>query len=144
MKQENPVTTSTTLSTWKPAAGNQTIPRRESEDVIELSSSNDEGPELDGIDDIESVDRTGGDVSGTKRARSDSIASPAKKLAVLIPDDEEGFTHSTTPGKAIVALPATPCNVVAAPNSSWESCKQFWKAGDYEGTSGGDWEVSAG
>lgn len=66
MKQENPVTTSTTLSTWKPAAGNKTIPRREIEDVIELSSSNDEGPELDRIDDIESVDRTGGDVSGTK------------------------------------------------------------------------------
>ncbi|CAE6233289.1 unnamed protein product [Arabidopsis arenosa] len=145
VKQENPVTTSTTLSTWKPAARNKTIPPRES--VIELSSS-DEGSELgenlDGIADIESVDRTGGDVSGTKRARSDSIASPAKKLAVMIPEDDEGFLQSTSSGQAILALPATPCNVVAAPSSLWGSCKQFWKAGDYEGTSGGDWEVSAG
>jgi len=144
VKQENPVTTST-LSTWKPAARNKTIPPPES--VIELSSSNEGselGENLDEIAEIQSVDRTGGDdVSGTKRARSDSIASPAKRLAVMIPDDDEEFLLSTTSGQAILALPATPCNVVAAP-SSWGSCKQFWKAGDYEGTSGGDWEVSAG
>ncbi|XP_010482378.1 PREDICTED: protein MICRORCHIDIA 4-like isoform X2 [Camelina sativa] len=134
--------TSTTLSTWKPAAGSSIVPRRESGEVIEVSSSDDDegGSELgETANDVETVDlRTGNDVSGTKRARGDSVASPAKKLAFMIPDDEEGFPQ-------VLALPATPCNVVAAPSpSAWGSCKQFWKAGDYEGTSGGDWEVSAG
>ncbi|EOA12940.1 hypothetical protein CARUB_v10025919mg [Capsella rubella] len=123
------------------AGGNRIVPQR---DVMELSSDDEGGSESgdnhDGAADVESVDRrSGSDVSGTKRARNDSVARPSKKLAVLIPDDEDGFAQSS------LALTVIPCNVVAAPSSSpWGSCKQFWKAGDYEGTSGGDWEISAG
>ncbi|CAN6976955.1 unnamed protein product [Brassica oleracea var. botrytis] len=74
---------------------------------------------------------------GEKRARSGDIDTPAKRVAV-----EEGIGQSSS----IVALQATPCNVVrpSSSSSSAPSCKQFWKAGDYEGTSGGHWEVSAG
>nr|VDC79729.1 unnamed protein product [Brassica rapa] len=93
--------------------------------VIDLCSSDEE--DNDGIDASRTV--------GEKRARRDcDINTPAKRVAV-----EEGLGQSSS----IVALQATPCNVVR-PSSSAASCKQFWKAGDYEGTSGGHWEVSAG
>ncbi|KAF8051313.1 hypothetical protein N665_1747s0005 [Sinapis alba] len=86
--------------------------------------------------DLCSSDEEDGDASrivGEKRARSGTINNtPAKRVAVEEQSSEQ----------AIVALPATPCNVVRPPSSP--SCKQFWKAGDYEGTSGGHWEVSAG
>ncbi|KAJ4907437.1 hypothetical protein Rs2_11095 [Raphanus sativus] len=77
------------------------------------------------------------------RARSGATVNntPAKRVAV---EEEEGFGQSPEEERAIVALPATPCNVVRPSSSSTPSCKQFWKAGDYEGTSGGHWEVSAG
>ncbi|XP_013622133.1 PREDICTED: uncharacterized protein LOC106328268 [Brassica oleracea var. oleracea] len=89
--------------------------------VIDLCSSDEE--DNDGIGASRAV--------GEKRARSGDIDTPAKRVAV-----EEGIGQSSS----IVALQATPCNVVR-PSLS---CKQFWKAGDYEGTSGGHWEVSAG
>ncbi|KAG2332969.1 hypothetical protein Bca52824_004149, partial [Brassica carinata] len=101
--------------------------------VIDLCSSDDEDDDC-------------GDASipvGGKRARSGTISNntPAKRVAV----EEEGFGQSSE--QAIVALQATPCNVVrpsSSSSSSLPSCRQFWKAGDYEGTSGGHWEVSAG
>ncbi|CAF1699557.1 unnamed protein product [Brassica oleracea] len=95
--------------------------------VIDLCSSDEE--DNDGIGASRAV--------GEKRARSGDIDTPAKRVAV-----EEGIGQSSS----IVALQATPCNVVrpSSSSSSAPSCKQFWKAGDYEGTSGGHWEVSAG
>uniref|UniRef100_A0A1J3FGT1 MORC family CW-type zinc finger protein 4 n=2 Tax=Noccaea caerulescens TaxID=107243 RepID=A0A1J3FGT1_NOCCA len=142
-----------TLPAWKPA-GNRINPPGGSKDVINLSSSDDEESEYcenpDEIAEVESADRTGGFSqtysAGDKRARDDSNASPAKRLAVVVPEEEEdeGFCRSVPPpGKAIVALPAKPRDVVP-PISSLASCKQFWKAGDYEEPSCGDWEVSAG
>ncbi|KAL1218814.1 Protein MICRORCHIDIA 4 [Cardamine amara subsp. amara] len=137
IKQEKLTTTFSTIL----SAGNKKIPPRESEIVV-IDLSNDEGGEgseigenNNGIVDIES----GGDsrdvsvVVGAKRARSGSGDSPVKKLAIVVAEEER-----------IVAIPATPCNFVAPPPLSLNTCKQFWKAGDYEGSSGGDWEVSAG
>ncbi|CAH8367315.1 unnamed protein product [Eruca vesicaria subsp. sativa] len=97
--------------------------------VIDLCSS-DEEDDGDASRIVSSV--------GEKRARSGTLNTPAKRVAVSA--EEEGFGQSSE--QAIVALPATPCNVVRPSPSP--SCKQFWKAGDYEGTSGGHWEVSAG
>ncbi|KFK26706.1 hypothetical protein AALP_AA8G282800 [Arabis alpina] len=142
VKQENPSTS--TLPAWT-ASGNRSTRRRKSQDVIDLSSSDDASGFGDEIADVESVERTADsqDVSGNftvgeKRARSGLLPEvdtrSIKKLAVV--------AQSIPSGKAIVALPAVPCSVVPPPSSS--SCKQFWKAGDYEGASGGDWEVSAG
>lgn len=156
MKQENPATS--TLPAWKPP-GNRSTPRRESQDVIDLSSSNEASGFGDEIADVESADRTGADISGNfsvgeKRARigsrgfSELDSRSVKKLAVEMPEEEEeeGFGQSIPSRQAIVALPATPCTVVPPPtfSPSLGSCKQFWKAGDYEGATGGDWEVSAG
>ncbi|CAN8302408.1 unnamed protein product [Cochlearia groenlandica] len=104
------------------------------------------------IADVSSFERTvdSADVSrsfsvGEKRSRSDSNVSPAKRLAIVVKDEvEEGFGQSIPSYQAsVVALPAMPCAFVR-PSSSSPSCKQFWKAGDYEGTCTGDWEVSAG
>ncbi|CAH2070465.1 unnamed protein product [Thlaspi arvense] len=147
VKQEN-LPNPTTLPAWKPPGnGNKT-------DVIDLCSSDEEDGSAfvvnpDEIADDETADFSTHDsrtfsVVGEKRARTDSQDSPAKRLAVLIAKEEERFGQSIPQREqAIVAFPATPCTFVAPPNSS-ASCKQFWKAGDYEGTSGGDWEVSAG
>ncbi|XP_018476644.1 protein MICRORCHIDIA 4 isoform X2 [Raphanus sativus] len=125
VKQENPPPT-TSLNGIKPS-------------VIDLCSSDEE-------DDDNADNNNGGDASilvGEKRARSGATVNntPAKRVAV---EEEEGFGQSPEEERAIVALPATPCNVVRPSSSSTPSCKQFWKAGDYEGTSGGHWEVSAG
>ncbi|VVB15561.1 unnamed protein product [Arabis nemorensis] len=155
VKQENSATS--TLPSWK-SSGNRSTLRRESQDVIDLSSSSDDASGFgDEIADVESADRnnyspdvSGNSTVGEKRARSglpEADTRSAKKLAVVITEEEEeqGFGQSIPPGQAIVALRATPCSVVPptfSPSSS--SCKQFWKAGDYEGTSGGNWEVSAG
>ncbi|XP_023633326.1 protein MICRORCHIDIA 4-like isoform X1 [Capsella rubella] len=106
--QEDQVPTSTTFSTSKPTAGNRTIPPR---DVTDLSSVDEGGSEFGeiGTADAESVvRRTGSDVSATKRARSDPIASPAKKRAIVFPDCLK---------PSDLAHPATPCNVGATPSS---------------------------
>ncbi|KAL0877214.1 hypothetical protein Bca101_026919 [Brassica carinata] len=119
--------------------------------VIEISSSDDDDETSecnsypDETADVESsvdlsphVSKTFSAV-GVKRARSDSKDTPSKRLAS---DEGLGFGQSIPPTgqEAILAIP---CNVVRPASSS---CKQFWKAGDYEGTSGsgGAWEVSAG
>ncbi|CAA7052699.1 unnamed protein product [Microthlaspi erraticum] len=149
VKQENLSQPTSTLPAWKPA-GNRITPPGEYQDVINLSSSDeDEASEFcvnpDEIAEVESADRSGGFPqtfsSGEKRARSDFNASPAKRLAVVVPEEEEdqGFCRSVPPpGTAIVALPAM------KPISSLVNCKQFWKAGDYDEPSCGAWEVSAG
>lgn len=133
VKQEN--LPSATIPASKPAGnGNKTS-------VIDLCNSDEDDysdfkRNPDEIADIESAERTGDfspDVSRTfqKRARSDNKDTPAQRLAVMSPDEEERC------GQVTVALPATPCSMVR-PSSSSPSCKQLWKAGDYEGTSGGD------
>lgn len=127
MKQENPPPLTTSPNGIKPP-------------VIDLCSSDEEEDDNNG-DDGASI------LVGEKRARSGATVNPtpAKRVAV---EEEEGFGQSPEEERAIVVLPATPCNVVRpSPSSSSavpSSCKQFWKAGDYEGTSGGHWEVSAG
>ncbi|XP_024012318.1 protein MICRORCHIDIA 4 [Eutrema salsugineum] len=154
VKQEN--LTTPIIPTSKPAGNRITT------SVINLSSSNeDDGSDdkPDEIADAESADRTGESshgvsrappVAGEKRARSSaSTDSPAKRLAVMILDEEvDDWSGQSNPptGQSIVAVPATPYTVVppASSHASSPSCKQFWKAGDYEGTGGGGWEVSAG
>ncbi|CAF1751257.1 hypothetical protein Bca4012_044258 [Brassica carinata] len=108
VKQEN--LPSATIPASKPAGnGNKTS-------VIDLCNSDDDNysdfkRNPDEIADIESAERTGDfspDVSRTfqKRARSDNKDTPAQRLAVMSPDEEERC------GQVTVALPAMPCSML--------------------------------
>jgi hypothetical protein len=91
--------------------------------VIELSDS-------DSDDNNDTVSR--------KRARVSTVRD-LKELGVVVPT---GFLQAL-PAAADMAL--TRRQSAATLAESWQSsCKQFWKAGDYEGGSGGDWDSSSG
>lgn len=90
--------------------------------VIELSDS-------DSDDNNDAVSR--------KRARV-SRERELKELGVVVP---AGFLQAL-PAAADMALTRRQSGGTLA--TSWQSsCKQFWKAGDYEGSSGGDWDSSS-
>lgn len=93
--------------------------------VIELSDS-----DSDSDDNNDTVSR--------KRARVSTVRQ-LKELGVVVPT---GFLQAL-PAAADMAL--TRRQSAATLAESWQtSCKQFWKAGDYEGGSGGDWDSSSG
>ncbi|CAN8325836.1 unnamed protein product [Cochlearia groenlandica] len=146
VKQENP-----SSSTSPPS-------REDNVTLIDLCSSDDSDLEDDGI----AADRFynyGNTVGGAKRARDVSGESSALDMinakrtatddqAIILPD---GFDST---GDVMHAIQANPCNVFVLPppppSSRVESgrvgaCKQFWKAGDYEGDPCGDWDnISSG
>lgn len=130
------------------------FPGSESVTVVDLCSSDDDS-------DIGEI--AAGNFVGVKRARdtlggsSEVDRNNVKKLttvdelAVVLP---EGFGQSNPPVNVAHAIPANPCNVFRPmspplPPSSGVSgrigsCKQFWKAGDYEGAPGANWDLSSG
>ncbi|CAH8304178.1 unnamed protein product [Eruca vesicaria subsp. sativa] len=131
------------------------IPRDDTVTLIDLCSSDDSDVEEQHV-----VERRYNSVNnvGAKRARDTSSAAVdrenAKKkgtveneLAVVLP---EGFGQSIPPVNMTHTFPADSCNAFshmpAAGVSSGRvgSCKQFWKAGDYEGAPGGNWDLSSG
>ncbi|RIA05757.1 hypothetical protein BRARA_K01561 [Brassica rapa] len=95
---------------------------------------------------------------GAKRGRDTSSAldrenvkrgAVENELAVVLPP--EGFDQPVPPVNMTHTFPADPCNAfsqmpAAGVSSSGRvgSCKQFWKAGDYEGAPGGNWDLSSG
>ncbi|KAL1201210.1 Protein MICRORCHIDIA 7 [Cardamine amara subsp. amara] len=133
-----------------------TTPGRESVTVVDLCSSDDDSDFediADGLDEINRKFNNSGNSVGVKRARdtfggsSEVNTNNGKKvttneLAVVLP---EGFGPSNPH-----AIPANPCNFFVPPppppsfSGRVGSCKQFWKAGDYEGAHGGNWDLSSG
>lgn len=156
VKQEIQPTTTTTTS---PAGFTQ---QGETVTLIDLCSSDDSDVEenVNGLEDVESADRrrfNSGNPVGAKRARdaleverNNAKKATVDELAVRLP---EGFCQSLPPEDVTYAFPAAPCSFFV-PNSSPQpysgmsgrtgSCKQFWKAGDYEGAPGGYWDLSSG
>ncbi|VVB12146.1 unnamed protein product [Arabis nemorensis] len=131
--------------------------------LIDLCSSDDSDVEenVNGLEDVGSADRrryNSGNPVCAKRARdalevernNNAKKATVDELAVRLP---EGFSQSLPPEDVTYAFPAAPCNFFV-PNSSPQpssgmsgrtgSCKQFWKAGDYEGAPGGNWDLSSG
>jgi hypothetical protein len=93
--------------------------------VIELSDS-----DSDSDDNNDTVSR--------KRARV-SKGRVLKESGAVVPT---GFLQAL-PAAADMALTRRQSDATLA--SSWQSsCKQFWKAGDYEGSSRSDWDSSSG
>ncbi|WZY69500.1 LOW QUALITY PROTEIN: hypothetical protein YC2023_001740 [Brassica napus] len=88
---------------------------------------------------------------GAKRPRGSSASDmnnakkpTADELKFVLP---EGFGQPIPPPPHVShTIPADPCNVFTTEASSGRvgSCKQFWKAGDYEGAPGGNWDLSSG
>ncbi|KAL0738932.1 hypothetical protein Bca4012_015142 [Brassica carinata] len=130
------------------------FPRDDTVTLIDLCSSDDS--------DVEEhvVERRYNSVNpvGAKRGRDTTSSAAldrnnAKKatttvggeLAVVLP---EGFDQSIPPPPVNLthAFPADPCNngFSNMPSGRVGSCKQFWKAGDYEGAPGGNWDLSSG
>ncbi|CAH8384654.1 unnamed protein product [Eruca vesicaria subsp. sativa] len=130
------------------------LPGEETVTLIDLCTSDDSDLEQD-------VQRRYN--SGAKRPRDtfgssselnmDNVKKPTvvDELKVVLP---EAFGQTIPPSHNI---PADPCNVFTSmqppppprPDMSSSgrvgSCKQFWKAGDYEGTpGGGNWDLSSG
>ncbi|KAG7541574.1 Histidine kinase/HSP90-like ATPase superfamily [Arabidopsis thaliana x Arabidopsis arenosa] len=138
------------------------FPGRESVTVVDLCSSDDDSD----IGEIAADRRynSGNNFVGLKRARdtfggsSEVDRNNVKKvttldeLAVVLP---EGFGQSNPPEVLTHAIPANPCNVFrpmppppqppyAGTSGRIGGCKQFWKAGDYEGAPGANWDLSSG
>ncbi|XP_059443373.1 protein MICRORCHIDIA 7-like [Corylus avellana] len=99
---------------------------REPLSVIELSDSDSDS---DSDDENDAVSR--------KKARV-SKERVLKELGVVLPT---GFLQAL-PAAAGMALTRRQSDATLA--STWQSsCKQFWKAGDYEGSSRSDWDSSS-
>ncbi|KAG2244403.1 hypothetical protein Bca52824_093733 [Brassica carinata] len=155
VKQEN------LQSSTPPPAG---FPGEETVTLVDLCSSDDSDLEQD----VERRYNSGNPV-GAKRPRDTSGGSSSAldmnnvkkqtvdELKVVLP---EGLGQSIPPPHDVThTFPADPCNVFTSmqppsppppqpqPSSGGRvgSCKQFWKAGDYEGApGGGNWDLSSG
>ncbi|KAL0873362.1 hypothetical protein Bca101_023067 [Brassica carinata] len=154
VKQEN------LQSSTPPPAG---FPGEETVTLVDLCSSDDSDLEQD----VERRYNSGNPV-GAKRPRDTSGGSSSAldmnnvkkqtvdELKVVLP---EGLGQSIPPPHDVThTFPADPCNVFTSmqppsppppqpqPSSGGRvgSCKQFWKAGDYEGApGGGNWDLSS-
>ncbi|CAG7884340.1 unnamed protein product [Brassica rapa] len=131
------------------------IPRDDTVTLIDLCSSDESD-----VEEHVSERRRYNSVNsvGAKRGRDTSSAldrenvkrgTVENELAVVLPP--EGFDQPVPPVNMTHTFPADPCNVfsqmpAAGVSSSGRvgSCKQFWKAGDYEGAPGGNWDLSSG
>ncbi|XP_010448496.1 PREDICTED: protein MICRORCHIDIA 7-like [Camelina sativa] len=159
VKREIPPPSSTTTSPFG-FPGSEPVP------VVDLCSSDDDSDIGDIAGESNQVGRpdiryNSGNFVGVKRARDTTFGAgdrnnvkkvtTLEELAVTLP---EGFGQSNPPQVNVThAIPANPCNVFRPmsppPPSSGVSgrvgsCKQFWKAGDYEGAPGSTWDLSSG
>lgn len=129
----------------------QISPNPATASVIDLSSSSDSDSDNSSDDDV-----VGDNNSRPKKKKKveDSMANVKLPLGFLDPLPSKETRLSSSPAPATptplaiqvpenltLALPPTMGNgVVSTENNS----KQFWKAGDYEGASSGDWDSSLG
>ena len=111
--------------------------------MIHLSSS-----DSDSDDSTSSSDDDGGVLAITgKRPRVSSKKRRKKEKKDFRAALPVGFLDPLPPKNAPLQLlaPPKPQSASAAKaNTSFDTCKQFWKAGDYEGAICGDWDTSTG
>ncbi|XP_021286703.1 protein MICRORCHIDIA 7-like [Herrania umbratica] len=125
--------------------------------VIELSSSSSESDSSDDSDDPDENDNANGAVAGgealegialKKRKVNDvDFVLPLGFLAPLPPDDPAPVPLASEMAVAEVPETEGPPEPAASKSLSLSSsvlCKQFWKAGDYDGTPPADWDLSSG
>ncbi|XWS47776.1 hypothetical protein CRYUN_Cryun13aG0014100 [Craigia yunnanensis] len=123
--------------------------------IIELSSSSSDSDSSDDSDDPDENDNANDDVAGRegpegraskKRKVNDvDFVLPQGFLAPLPPDDPAPIPLASD--MAVAEVPATVGPLEQAASRSLSSsvrCKQFWKAGDYDGAPSPDWDLSSG
>ncbi|KAB1217500.1 MORC family CW-type zinc finger protein 3 [Morella rubra] len=95
---------------------------------IELSSSSDSGEDNDAV--------------SRKRPRVLKQEREPNSLGLVVPP---GFHQALSPagGQVALALPQPNAGGGGSIVSGQNSCKQFWKAGDYEGSPCGEWSSSS-
>uniref|UniRef100_A0A5B6Z600 Morc S5 domain-containing protein n=1 Tax=Davidia involucrata TaxID=16924 RepID=A0A5B6Z600_DAVIN len=119
--------------------------------VIDLSSSDSDS------DDSSSSSSDDDDVLGINGKRSrgpdgvdGGLLKKKKKLDALGVVLPVGFLDPLPPKEAVRPPLPVVSNPQSTPNANgnavanFQSCKQFWRAGDYEGTPGGGWDNSSG
>ncbi|KAF8005828.1 hypothetical protein BT93_K0187 [Corymbia citriodora subsp. variegata] len=79
--------------------------------------------------------------SSSSDESDDEGPSKKRKLGVVIP---EGFLQPLPPLPPPPPTPAAPEPAARQLSQAGASAKQFWKAGDYEGCPGGDWDSYSG
>ncbi|KAK8604665.1 hypothetical protein V6N13_099596 [Hibiscus sabdariffa] len=122
--------------------------------VIELSSSSSDS-DSSGSDDLDENDNANGAVSAgegpegraSRKRKIDDVdfVLPLGFLAPLPPDDPAPIPLATEMAVAEASTTENPLEQAATTSvSSSVLCKQFWKAGDYEGGPSSSWELSTG
>ncbi|GMJ05889.1 hypothetical protein like AT5G50780 [Hibiscus trionum] len=130
------------------------VVRQQTSSVIELSSSSSDS-DSSGSDDLDENDNANGVVSAgegpegrasRKRKVNDvDFVLPLGFLAPLPPDDPAPIPLATDMVVAEASATANPLEQAATTSaSSSVICKQFWKAGDYDGGPSSAWELSTG
>ncbi|TYI52044.1 hypothetical protein E1A91_D12G218900v1 [Gossypium mustelinum] len=132
------------------------VVREQSALVIELSSSSSDSDSSDS-DDLDENDNPNGVVSAgegpegrasKKRKVNDvDFVLPLGFLAPLPPEDPAPIPLAYDTAAAEVSATVSPLEQAASASLSPSSsvlCKQFWKAGDYEGAPSSAWELSTG
>ncbi|XP_022736468.1 protein MICRORCHIDIA 7-like isoform X2 [Durio zibethinus] len=131
------------------------VEREQPASVIELSSSSSESDSSDESDGPDETDNANGAVAGgegpgsrasKKRKVNDvDFVLPLGFLSPLPPDDPAPVLLDSD--MAVAEIPATvgpPEQAASRSLSSRVLCKQFWKAGDYDGAPSSDWDLSSG
>ncbi|KAK3183192.1 hypothetical protein Dsin_030478 [Dipteronia sinensis] len=111
--------------------------------VIQLSSSSSSSDSSSGSSDSDSDDD--GQNGAVKRRMDASASTEKRKTKRQKPDNFEvvlpvGFLDPLTVQEPLREVVTNTATSVAR----LQSCKQFWKAGDYEGAPSGDWDFSSG
>ncbi|XVF11480.1 hypothetical protein REPUB_Repub08aG0031200 [Reevesia pubescens] len=127
------------------------VVREQPTSVIDLTSSSSDSDSSDESDDLEENDNPNGVVEGGEGLSEGTVSKKRKVngvdfvlplgfLAPLPPDVPAPVPLATE--MAVAKVP--PELSVSRSLSSNVLCKQFWKAGDYEGTPSTDWDLSSG
>lgn len=129
------------------------VARKQLESVIELSSSSsdsDSSDDSDGPDEninanttIAAVDRPEGRIRKKRKVNDVDFQLPVGFLSPLPPDDPVPARLDSVTAVAEVPLVLRQPEQMASRISS-VLCKQFWKAGEYDGVSSIDWDLPSG
>ncbi|OMO93812.1 hypothetical protein COLO4_16659 [Corchorus olitorius] len=134
---------------------NGVVERQRPASVIELSSSSSDSDSSDGSDDPDENDYASSAVavgevpqvraSKKRKMNGADFVLPLGFLNPLPPDDSLPVPLACDMGAAEVFPPGGLSEQPASKSlSSGVLCKQFWKAGDYDGIPSTDWDLSSG
>lgn len=116
-----------------------------SSDSDSYSSSSSSSSSTDEDDDFVRVNGKRSRVSndGVPSKNNNKKKKKLSDLSVVLPAGFLDPLPAKVPPAALETQSAANVNGIGI-GGGGEGCKQFWKAGDFEGTTGGDWDMSTG